>query len=212
MAKKDDKKSPNDKTPAAMGEELLIREVDEELRAERLHHWWQRFGSLLVSACVLVILATIAYQTVTSWQRSEAEQQTATLLEALRLTEKSQYDSAIQKLTPLSEESTATAELAQLSIAYIEHQKSGETTRFTPVSEEGNDPLLRDLAALQQGKFEAIPQDSAFYPLAAEQKALSLAEQGQKEEARTLLLALLDRSDIPSGQRQRLNEWMQEVR
>ena len=58
---------------------LLIQEIDEEVRAERMRAWWQRFGSWVVGGCVLAVLATVGYQFDKN-KHIEANQQVTSVL------------------------------------------------------------------------------------------------------------------------------------
>lgn len=198
------KKKQDKQKEAAASEDVLIREVDDELRAEKLHTWWQQFGSLLVGACVIVVLATIAYQLASSYRTSQAEHATAILLEAQKEIDRGQTDTALTELKPLTEENSEAAELAKLQAAYL----TGDEQSFKALAQEADNKAIADASHLQATNGN-LKKDSVFYSLEAEQKAVRLLNEGKKEEARTLLLALLDRNDIPASQRQRLNELLQ---
>jgi hypothetical protein len=209
------KPNPKEETPQeSLADDLLIREVDEELRAEKLRSWWQRFGSALVTACVLAVLATIAYQWVTHHRQTEAESLTAVLIEAQKAADKNQTNKAVSLLTPLSEESTALADFAKLKMVnLLQEDSKGESNKLLEtLGKESTHSSLSDFALLQSSDFEKINENSAFYPLAQEQKALHLLEQGQREEANSILLSLLDRTDLPQQQRQRLNDILEGAR
>ena len=205
------RKKPDPEKEAAIADELLIREVDEDLRAEKLQNWWQKFGSLLVGSCVTIVVATIAYQIATSYRTGKAEERTAVLLEAISLADKGQTQTALTKLSPLAEDSSSAGALAGLQAAYLKQQDAQDTKAFEPLAEQDEQPVIADLAKIQTQKLDDVPEESAFYPLATEQKAIDFINKGQKPEARKLLLSLLDRNDLPNSQRQRLNELLQGV-
>ena len=77
-------RKPKDKQQEAeIADDVLIREVDDELRAEKLQAWWQRFGSMLVGACVVIVIATIAYQIASSYKSSSSSTSTFSLLKVV---------------------------------------------------------------------------------------------------------------------------------
>lgn len=206
MAKEDKDKQTD------MADDMLIREVDDELRAERLQNWWQRFGSLLVGSCVTIILATIAYQLATSYRISQAEERTAILLEAQSFADKKQYDTALKKLSPLTEEASDASHMAQLQAAYLEQKQAKETAKnYEKIAQQSEHSAIRDVARLQANAWNTIDANSPFYSLAGEQKVISLLRENKKDEAKTILLSLLDLQTLPADQRQRLNELLQGV-
>ncbi len=198
------KKPKDKKQEAEIADDVLIREVDDEMRAERLQAWWQKFGSLLVGACVFIVLATIAYQIADSYRVSQAEDSTAQLLKAQEAVEKGQTETALKELNTLATEGSDAADLAKLQAAYL----SDDAKPFEELSKNANVTAIANAAHLQLGKTDTT-KETIFYPLEAEQKAVALLSEGKQQEARTLLLALLDRVDIPSSQRTRLNELLQ---
>ena len=202
-------KQPKDKKHENIAEEVLIREVDDEMRAERLQEWWSKFGSMLVAGCVVIVLATVAYQIASSYRASEAEENVSVLLQAQSAADKGQIDTALQNLKPLKEKSGEAAELAKLQSAYLDYEKSETVDAFKTLASKSDVEAIESVAKLQANEPADSANPSAFYPLQAEQKAVSLIAKGERKEARTLLLALLDRNDLPTSQRERLNELLQ---
>lgn len=202
MAARKKKKDP--KKEAEVAEEILIREVDDEIRAEKLQAWWQKFGSMIVAGCVTLVVATIAYQLASSYRTSAAEESTTILLQAQKAADKGQTETAINTLKPLFKESSAAADLAKLKAAYLKPEQAD----FAKIAQEAEQKAVRATAQLQAASPE-MSKESIFYPLEAERHIVSLLKEDKKQEARTLLLSLLDRNDLPSSQRQRLNELLQ---
>lgn len=192
---------------AARADDLLIREVDDDLRAERIHNLWNKFGSLLIGACVTVVLATIAYQMANSYRNSSAEENTAILLEAQSFADKGQIETAVKKLEPLMDKKDGSAYIAKLQNAAL----SKNTKYYSELSKQNDYPAIRDVAHIESGQTSSVKADSAFYSIAAEQKAVALIENNKTNEARLLLLKLLDNKAIPNSQRARLNELLQGV-
>ncbi len=205
------RKKPDPEKEAAIADELLIREVDDDLRAEKLQNWWQKFGSLLVGGCITIVVATIAYQIANSYRTGKAEERTAVLLEAISLADKGQTETALTKLSPLAGEDSSAGALAGLQAAYLKQQNADNAKAFEDLTQKDDAPIIADLAKIQTQKLDSVEEESAFYPLATEQKAIAFINNGQKPEARKLLLSLLDRNDLPGSQRQRLNELLQGV-
>ena len=44
-----------------MSDDSFIREVEEELRSDRLKGFWDRFGTYIIAAAVIVVIATAAW-------------------------------------------------------------------------------------------------------------------------------------------------------
>ena len=203
------KKKNDPERDAAIADDLLIREVDDELRAEKLQNWWQRFGTILIGACATVVVATIAYQFATSYRQSQAEERTSLLLEATSLVEKGQVDTAQKKLATLSEQENGAGKLASLISLGLKDEQNAEA--LNALSEQNTQAAIRDVARLQKSDYASLSEGDPLYPIAAENKAISLLLAGKKVEARALILSLIGSEAVPSGQRKRLSELLQEA-
>src|SRR5688572_13878977 len=63
----------------------IFREVDEELRRDRLENLWKRYGTLVIVAVLALVLGTAGFVAWRNWQHSRAETETAQLAEAVSL-------------------------------------------------------------------------------------------------------------------------------
>lgn len=55
-----------------MSNETIFREVDEELRGERLRNFWKRFGPYVIGAAVAVVVLVAVNEGWSWWQNSQA--------------------------------------------------------------------------------------------------------------------------------------------
>jgi len=63
----------------------IFREVDEDLRRDRLEKLWKRYGVVIVSAVLVIVAGTAGYVAWRDRQHTEAETKTAQLADVLRL-------------------------------------------------------------------------------------------------------------------------------
>ena len=52
-------------------QENLLREIQEDLRRERLEKLWKRYGSVLIGAALAIVVAVAAYQAWKAWELSQ---------------------------------------------------------------------------------------------------------------------------------------------
>ncbi len=55
-----------------MSNDTLIREVDEELRRDRMRKLWRQGGPWVIAAAVAVVLVVAGYEGWTWWQKTQA--------------------------------------------------------------------------------------------------------------------------------------------
>ena len=68
-----------------MSNENIIREIDEELRSDRVRNIWQRFGGWVIVAAVLVVLAVAVNEGWQWWQNSNSSASSDQFYSALEL-------------------------------------------------------------------------------------------------------------------------------
>ena len=83
---------------ALMSSDTLIREVDEELRRDRLRKLWRQFGPWVIAAAVAVVLGVAGYEFWINWQKSQAAQSSDRFYEATTLASGKDADAAKKAL------------------------------------------------------------------------------------------------------------------
>jgi len=81
-----------------MSSDTLIREVDEELRRDRLRKLWRQFGPWVIAAAVAVVLGVAGYEFWINWQKSQAAQSSDRFYEATTLASGKDADAAKKAL------------------------------------------------------------------------------------------------------------------
>lgn len=70
-----------------MSSETLIREVDEELRRDRLRKAWRTFGPWVIIGAVAIVLGFAAYYAWTAWEKSQSDKSSDQFFAAIELTD-----------------------------------------------------------------------------------------------------------------------------
>ena len=81
-----------------MSEETLFREIDEDLRADRLRNLWRRFGPYVIGAAVAVVLLVAVNEGWSWWQQSNAARSSDALYVALDAAGDGDIDAALGAL------------------------------------------------------------------------------------------------------------------
>jgi hypothetical protein len=131
----------------------IVREIEEDLRAERMQVLWKRYGTLVIAAAALIVAAAGGY----SWWREhqagihavEGERYAA----ALSLADQGDKASAAAAMAAIAKDSGAGyATLADLSAAALEADRGdveGALARYDALAANGSaDKNFRDLATL----------------------------------------------------------------
>lgn len=198
----------------------LVREIEEDIRRERIDKLWNSFGKVIVGISVLVILATIAVVVYQNHLRSQAMDKTSQLLKGLDRIHIEDFNGAIPIFTKLAGDKgspyfgIAMLRKAQAEVALGKHEDAFKT--YQEIA--GSDPLTAPLAQLLRYTYvsnaELLPQpdkSAALYYTHSEFRGWQLLQQGKKEQAVDQFFALLQDSKAPFTMRERLGEVLQHI-
>ncbi|MEN3791537.1 tetratricopeptide repeat protein [Fulvimarina sp. MAC3] len=206
-----------------MSDESFFREVSEELRQDRIKSIWTRFGTVIISVIVAIILLTVAY---VGWERysiAEANASGDRYLAAQDLVAAGDTDAAIEAFRAIAADGWgAYPDLARMSIANAEAQAGRidqAIASYGEVAADGSIPSsMREMADLRaayllvdQGSLTDVRaraerltgDDNPLRYAARDAIALAAWKAGETETARDLYQSILDAGDAPGGISQR---------
>ena len=201
----------------------IFREVDEELRQDRLQAFWKKHGWLIVIAAAGIVLGVAGARFYQSWDRAQSGEAGAKYSEAIQLLREDDRSSGLAALDELSQDSYAEyptlARLRSASAMVEAGDGKAAVDAFDAVAaDEGVDPILRDLARIRAAFVlvdEATPDEiqRRLEPLteiegpwrhsARELIALSLYRAGNYAEADAEYDRVMSDPAVPVGPRGR---------
>jgi hypothetical protein len=132
----------------------IFREVDEDLRHERYKRLWDRFGTYVIAAAILIVVATAGWRLWEYWQGHQAQASGDRFIAALDLADNGDHAAAIKALEAVVADGSGQYPL--LARFRVASEKAGSGDRdgavadFDLIANAGNAPaLLRDLARLR---------------------------------------------------------------
>ena len=182
--------------------DTLIREVDEDLRRDRLARLWKKYGSLLVGGIILLVLVVAGTEGWRSYQRSTHADASRRLAEAARLVA-TDPSAAAHAFTALAEDGPGDiAVLARLRAADALARAgdgAGARDAYEKLATTTSDPLYASLGTLFRAML-ALEQPqanlAALEALSAELAPLTATDQPWRYTAQELLAAVsLERGD-----------------
>ena len=142
----------------------IFQEVDEEVRREQLKKLWERYGTLLIAACVLLVVAVGGWRTYEWWEAKKAAEAGTAFQAAIALSSEGKTKEAEDAFAKLAASGTSSYRML------ARFREAAEVARRDPSaavaiydqlaadSSLGRD--LQDLAALRAG---TILVDTAPY-------------------------------------------------
>ena len=202
----------------------IFREVDEEVRTERAKELWRKYGTYVVAAAVLAVLAVGGFQFWKHMQAEAAAEASLQLEEAAALADREKPADSVAAFAALAEEGGGAGLLARFGEA-AELARQGDAdaalARYEALAADENAaPVYRELARLFQGmaELDAGRPEAAIATLeglsgslrysAAETIAAARAALGETTAAVAGFKALADDPDAPVGVRRRAAEML----
>ena len=202
----------------------IFQEVDDALREDRAKDWWRRWGSTLIGAAVLLVVAVAAWNGWAWYQSSQRGKAGDAFGAALALSS-TDKPGAIAALEKIAAAGTAPyAELARLRIARLKAEagdKDGAAAAYRAAVQTAADADSRELAIVLKAMQEfdtAKPEDLAaelqpllgkdrpWRPMALELLAALALKQNDQAKAKALLTELRDDTGTEQGLRERAGE------
>lgn len=206
--------------------DLLIREVDDDLRQESLEKLWKKYGALMVGGAVAVILAVAGTQAWNTWRHNQDLESSRRFGEAVQLLDKGDKAKGLDALTALQVSGTdgyrllAEMKLAQVKLADGD-TKAAIALYDRVAADTGVDDVYRNVAQLKSaylklGLGEVSGLDAQMTPLSVESSpwrhsareilALLALKAGDSAKAQDLLRKVADDVAAPTGVRGRAAE------
>jgi hypothetical protein len=135
-------------------EDGFFREVEEEIRRERIEKIWREYGTYLLIAAGLIVFGVLAYKYFENQRIAAAQATGARYEDALDLASEGKEGSAAKEFEVIAKEGTGGyPSLARLQLAGAllkEGKKEEALVAYEALANDGtSDKMLRDYAALQ---------------------------------------------------------------
>ncbi|MDI9408691.1 MAG: tetratricopeptide repeat protein [Candidatus Pacebacteria bacterium] len=204
----------------------FIKEVEQEIRADRYEELWKKYGKWLIAALVLVVLGTAGFVAWRNYRYEQNATQGAELIGALNLMDRGDLAGATAALNHLAKNGrpsyAALAELHEAQAQFALGKTSQALGIYSTIAENSSyDPIFRDLALLLSGYIwvglenpellEArlkpiMAKDNPWHFGAIELLALSQMNGKNYAKAREILTPLSQDSAAPAGIKRRAGE------
>jgi hypothetical protein len=208
--------------------DLLIKEVDEDLRQEELAKLWKKHGGLLSVGAVAIVLAVAGWQGWNGWQAKQRQASSARYAEGSALLEQGKKDEAAEVLTALMADGAkgykvvAALRLAEVRLA--QDDKAGAAKLYQGLAADGSvDQVYRDMAQIRAAYLtldsaDPAAVDKVMEPLAQESsswrhsareiQALTALKRGDQARAADLFSKIAEDGAAPQGLRARAAEML----
>ena len=211
-----------------MSDDLIFREVDEDVRREKMETMWKRYGGMAAGVAVLIIAAVAGSVIWKDMQQSEREEQGARFEQGMNLLAADQFADAAAAFESLAAEGNDGYRLLAALQAADARAKAGDGSAALAAYDrllEGDaggeryDDLIRMKAALLALEVESadgaiarlgsVPDaEGPFRTAAREIRASALLAKGDRDGAIAELKAIAEDAAATPAQRDRVNRFL----
>lgn len=207
--------------------DLLIQEVDEELRRDQYHKLWKRYGNYVIAAVIAVVCVVAGYQGWQEWQGRQRQKEAASFLAAEDLATQGKGQESLEALSKLAADGhtgfSTLAGMRRAELLVSQGDVAGAAATYERLAGSSAPALYRDLAVLKMALLtldggDAAALESRVSPLAAvsnpwhfsatEILALLAQKKGDAQKAAQLYKQLADDLQAPAGIRARAAEML----
>ena len=206
-----------------MSDDGFFREVDEELRSDRVRRFWDRYGRALIALAVLFVIALAGYRIYEHYRVEAAEEAGDRFLAAIRLLDEDKRDDALAALRAIEADGNETYRtLARMRIATelaeADDPHGAVALYDTVAADDSADPDQRNLARIRSaiilvdtGTVNDVEQRmtplagpaNAYRHSARELLGLAYYRADDLDRAFAQFSAVVDDGEAPAGVRQR---------
>lgn len=211
-----------------MSDDLIFREVDEDVRRERMEAAWKRYGGLALGGALLIVAIVAGSVFWKDYEKSSREEQGARFEAARSLLVEERYAEAAAAFEALAADAgdgyRLLADLRAAEARALAGESDAALSAYqrmlqASTADEGTADVIRMKAALlaleTQGAEAAMAQlgdlaerDGPFRSAAREIKAAALLARGDREAALTELRAIAEDQAATQLQRERINRFI----
>ena len=182
----------------------IFHEVDEEVRREQLKKLWERYGTYIIAACILVIVAVGGWRGYQWWQNKKAAEAGAAFEQAVTLAESGKRQEAEAAFAKLATDGTAgyrvLARLREAAELGLTDHKAAVKAYDEIAADKGVGAVMQDLAALRSGFL--LVDSSSYAELRTRLEPLTGPERVFRHSARELLaLSAWKQGDMAAARR-----------
>lgn len=141
--------------PSFMSNENIIREIDEELRSDRVRKLWRTYGPYVIGAAVVIVLAVAVNEGWSWWQNSNSARSSDQFYSALELADGTDTAGALKALDEVIAANhggyPALARFREAALLAKDGKATEAIAAYDALSSSETNKYLRELALLLAG-------------------------------------------------------------
>ncbi len=209
-------------------EDAFIREIDEELKNEKLKKIWDKYGLFIIIFVVLAVSAAVSFETFKAWNEKRNQEFSDTYAYALNLQNQGRYAEAMEVLDKLQKSKKAVySDIAEIQMANImmEQNKVEEAIAILEnvVSDKDFNPQMKQIATIKLASYKLdyapseeiqsmlaplVRENGVWTNIAKEMLAMLAVRDGDLDRAKTLYQEISVAANTPETLKARAQDML----
>lgn len=209
-------------------EDAFIREIDEELKNEKLKKIWDKYGLFIIIFIIAAISAAVSFETFKSWNEKRSQEFSDTYAYALNLQNQGRYAEAMEVLDKLQKSKKAVySDIAQIQMANImmEQNKVEEAIAVLEnvVKDKDFNPQMKEIAVIKLASYKLdyapsdeiqemlaplVSENGVWTNIAKEMLAMLAVRDGDLDRAKTLYQEISVAANTPESLKARAQDML----
>lgn len=140
-------------------EDAFIREIDEEIKNDRIKKLWDQYGLFIILFVIAAVSAAVSYETFKSWKEKRNQQYSNSYAYALNLQNQGRYAESLEVLEKMKEADNGIySDVAEIQIANIlvDQGKTNEAVKILEevVNKKSFNKQMRDVATIKLASYK----------------------------------------------------------
>lgn len=140
-------------------EDAFIREIDEELKNEKIKKIWDKYGLFIIIFVVAAVFAAVSFESFQAWKDKRNQEMSDTFAYALNLQNQGRYAEAKEVLVSLQNSDRGIysdiAKMQEASLLVEQNQLQDAMKVLENITQnEDFNPQIRDIATLKLASFK----------------------------------------------------------
>lgn len=209
-------------------EDAFIREIDEELKNEKLKKIWDKYGLFIIIFVVLAVSAAVSFETFKAWNEKRNQEFSDTYAYALNLQNQGRYAEAMEVLDKLQKSKKAVySDIAEIQMANImmEQNKVEEAIAILEnvVKDKDFNPQMKQIAIIKLASYKLdyapseeiqsmlaplVRENGVWTNIAKEMLAMLAVRDGDLDRAKTLYQEISVAANTPETLKARAQDML----
>lgn len=147
-------------------EDAFIREIKEDIKNDNLKKLWDKYGLYIIIFVIVVLTATVSFESIKAWRLKGAQELSNTYAYALNLQNQGKYDESLKILEKIRENNKGIySDIAEIQISNImfEQGKNPEGIAILEkiIKDKSANPQIKDVSTIKLAsyKLDTAPTD-----------------------------------------------------